>query len=154
MYALFTCASAVCVYMVGGFYHLLIVIYSESHDQLVLGEPTLEDVIRQHRSEVFREDDETPHRIIIRRDQLLKDALDGVCGSRVEQHQLRITFHGEPGIDDGGLKREFFTLALQKVASNTSLMDGKESRRMLRHNTIAVQVLSFFQKCVQPNIRG
>jgi len=31
-------------------------------------------------------------------------------------------------------------LALQQVANSPLLMDGKENRRVLRHNTIAVQV--------------
>jgi len=106
----------------------------------VSGELSLEDVIRQHRSEVFGDDDETPYHITVRRDRLLKDALEGVCGSRLEQHQIKVTFYGEPGIDDGGLRREFFNLALQQVANSPLLMDGKENRRVLRHNTIAVQV--------------
>ena len=95
---------------------------------------------RHHQAEVLRMDDdhETPFRVTVRRDQLLKDALDKVCGSSlVEQHELRVTFCREPGVDNGGLRRD---VALQKVANNPSLMDGKESRRVLRHNTIVVRL--------------
>jgi len=81
-------------------------LYINSECQPIPQKPALEDIIRQHRSEVLRMDDdhETLFCVTVRRDQLLKDALDKVCGSSlVEQHELRVTFCGEPGVDDGGL---------------------------------------------------
>ena len=50
-------------------------------------------------------------------------------------------FVGEPGIDEGGPKREFFMLLLNAISNNSSLLEGSPTRRVLRHNTSAFQVL-------------
>ena len=53
-------------------------------------------------------------------------------------------FHsGEPGIDEGGPKHEFFMLLLNAISNNSSLLDGSPTRRVLRHNTTAFQVASW-----------
>jgi len=90
-------------------------------------------------NDIFISDD--VFRITIRRNHVFEDALmtfrnDGEW----EQKPLKVIFSGEPAIDYGGPRREFFTLLLKSIASNTSIMDGIENRRILRHNTTAVQV--------------
>ena len=47
---------------------------------------------------------------------------------------------GEPGIDEGGPKREYFMLLLNVISNNNSLLDGSPSQRVLWHNTSAFQV--------------
>lgn len=63
--------------------------------------------------------------------------------------QLFHPFAGEPGIDEGGPKREFFMLLLNAISNKSSLLEGSPTRRVLRHNTSAFQV-PFSEHCFLP----
>ena len=58
-----------------------------------------------------------------------------------ETSNLQVKFLGEMGVDEGGLKREYFRLLLKAIATDSSLFKGPESRRVLRHNATAFQVI-------------
>ena len=58
-----------------------------------------------------------------------------------ETKPLKVTFLGEPAVDEGGPKREFFMLLMGEIANNGSLLDGSPNNKILRHNTSAFQVL-------------
>jgi len=139
----------------------LVMFCSCSDDRL-----NLEGVIKQHNSRVVTKKDE-PYCIVIRRESLLDDGLATIC-NKPHDRPLHVTFSDEPGVDQGGICREFFSLALKKVSQSSTLMDGEVNRRVLRHNAIAVQVcfivslyLDFLNACinwscwhVQLSVRG
>lgn len=53
-----------------------------------------------------------------------------------------VTFEGEPAIDGGGPKREFFTLLLRELLSPSStirLFEGKDGKYLPLHNTDALR---------------
>ena len=54
------------------------------------------------------------------------------------KRRLSVTFIGEPGVDDGGLSREYLRL-LMKAVSDCSLLAGPPTRRIPQHNTFALQ---------------
>ena len=57
---------------------------------------------------------------------------------------MRITFVGEEAVDDGGPRREFFTLALQEMAKDGNILQGPENSRFLVHNVQALASRKFF----------
>ena len=60
--------------------------------------------------------------INIRRDHLLQDAMEQLLSLPSHQlaKQLRISFVGEEGLDEGGLKKEFFHLCWSEIFQNIS----------------------------------
>lgn len=52
-------------------------------------------------------------RVTVRRKNLWQDYIRARKSSYTPMHTIKITFCGEPGIDDGGLKREFFSEMLE-----------------------------------------
>ncbi|EKX35688.1 hypothetical protein GUITHDRAFT_46418, partial [Guillardia theta CCMP2712] len=55
--------------------------------------------------------------IRLRRSHLLQDALDELCRQRKSDlfKPLKVVFIGEEGVDEGGLKKEFFALIVQQL---------------------------------------
>lgn len=98
---------------------------------------SLEDVIKFHRAKVLTDD---ICRITIRRDKIFEDALVAIRNNDWDKKQMRVTFAGEAAVDYGGPRREFFSLLLKSIERNTSLLDGRHDRRVVRHNTTAIQV--------------
>lgn len=74
--------------------------------------------------------------ITIRRKHVWEDTLYKFkCGLNICQ-QLRVTFIGEPAIDDGGPMQEYLRLLLSAIVSNDSILSGDSDKRILRHNII------------------
>lgn len=59
----------------------------------------------------------TPHlRIVIRRENLLEDALNQLSiQSGALKKPLKIKFSGEDGVDEGGVRKEFFQLLIEQL---------------------------------------
>ena len=57
-----------------------------------------------------------------------------------DKKHLRIKFIGEPAVDGGGPRREYFMLLMGDIANNGAILDGPPDRRVLRHNTSAFEV--------------
>ena len=54
---------------------------------------------------------------------------------------MKISFEGEPGIDGGGLKIEFFTIVVRSMLSCSAtprLFEGRNGRFLPMHNTYAL----------------
>ena len=96
---------------------------------------TLEGVIEQHRAEVLYEDMFNCHRFTVRRRYIFDDTLAIIRSGLDEKKHLRVTFLGEPAVDGGGPRREFFMMLMGAISNNGSLLDGPPDRRVLRqHN--------------------
>ncbi len=55
---------------------------------------------------------------------------------------LKVTFEGEPAIDGGGPRREFFTIVLRQLLSpstNPRLFEGRNNQFLPMHNTDALR---------------
>ena len=114
-------------------YVLFIVLYSDL-------ELTTADVIKQQKAKFLYEDDHIAHRITVRCNHILEDAFVAIRSSFDEKKHIRVRFIGEPAIDEGGPRREFFMLLMGAVGNSSSLLDGPPNRRVIRHNTSAFQV--------------
>ncbi len=59
---------------------------------------------------------------------------------------LKVTFEGEPAIDGGGPRREFFTIAIRSLLSPSAtprLFEGRNGRFLPMHNTDALRANLF-----------
>ncbi len=74
-------------------------------------------------------------RIVVRRKHLLFDAMK----------YLKVTFVGEPAVDDGGPLREFFHLLVKNLSEENKLLCGPYDCRTPRKNIVEFQKNSFFQ---------
>ena len=100
-------------------------------------------MIKNHKEDFFKTDD--VYRITIRRSHVFEDSLRVFRESdHWEEKSIKIVFSGEPAIDYGGPTREYFRILLKSIANNASILDGPENRRVLRHNTRAFQVSTYF----------
>lgn len=98
---------------------------------------SLEDIIKNHKAELCIDDE---CRITVRRENIFEDAMVAISNNDWDKKLVKVTFWEEPAIDYGGPTREFFSLLLKSVENSTSLLDGSRDRRILRHNTTAIQV--------------
>ena len=98
---------------------------------------SLEDIIKRHKADLFTDGG---CRIIIRRDKAFEDALVAIGNNNWNKKLMKVTFFGEAAIDYGGPSREFFSILMRSIQKNSTLLDGCQKRRVLRHNATAIQV--------------
>ena len=100
----------------------------------------IEEIISQHRCKL---DNDRTWRITIRRNNVLEDTLRAMKTSTdldLNAKHIEVIFLGEPAIDEGGPKREFFRLLMQSIDASGILLDGAPGHRIPRRNVIAFKV--------------
>ena len=100
----------------------------------------IEEIISQHRCKL---DNDRTWRITTRRNNVLEDTLRAMKTSTdldLNAKHIEVIFLGEPAIDEGGPKREFFRLLMQLIDASGILLDGAPGHRIPRHNVIAFKV--------------
>ena len=105
---------------------------------------TIEEAIKIHRCEILGKD---VKRITVRRSHVFKDTV--VALSKFEDSSnLRVMFVGDPCIDQGGPRREYFMLLLKEICNNNIILKGPPYSRMIKHSPAAFQVTTclFFNK--------
>ena len=88
-------------------------------------------------------DELSAYRITVRRGSIMDDTLLSLRAGFDEKKHIRVRFIGEPAVDQGGPRREFFMLLMNAVANSSSLLQGPPNCRVLRHNTSAFQVIMY-----------
>ena len=101
---------------------------------------TIAQAITRHKSTLYFQDLDNSHTIKIRRNRLWDDACAEFVKEFDQSKPLQVQFVGEDGIDGGGLKREFFTLVLQKAGN---LLEGPSDCKVFRHNLVALNAKKF-----------
>ena len=85
----------------------------------------------------------TSQRLTVHRDSILPDSIAFFKKRNFDFNlPLKVTFEGEPAIDGGGPKREFFTLLLRELlsqSSNIHLFEGNDGIYLPLHNTDALR---------------
>ena len=102
---------------------------------------TLEAMLASHRASVLSEE---RLRIVVRRKFIFEDTMHKLRNDLDLSKHLRVTFVGEPAIDDGGPMREYLRLLLGAVISNNSLFCGETKSRYLRHNVMELNKRTYF----------
>ena len=69
-------------------------------------------------------------RIVVRRRCLFKDALHYFKTGIDYEKYIRVSFIGEPAVDEGGPLREFLQLLIGEIATNNALFCGSEECRV------------------------
>lgn len=87
---------------------------------------------------------ESRSRITVRRKHVLIDMLHSLRNGLDCSKYLRVTFVGEPAVDDGGPLREFLYLLLKALASSNTLFCGPNESRMPQHNVTELKKKTFY----------
>ena len=83
-----------------------------------------------------------PTRLTVNRSSILTDSISIFKQKFHFTKPLKITFEGEPAIDGGGPKREFFTILLRELLSSSAsirLFEGRDNIFLPMHNTDALR---------------
>ena len=102
-------------------------------------------LLQNHRVKLLSYDDDDTRRITVRRKHILQDTLTALrIKPWVSSKHIQVTFVGEPGVDDGGPRREYFRLLLNSIARNNTYFTGSPERRLPLPNALATQDKVFF----------
>ena len=105
----------------------------------------LGNILQEHKESIVSSDKEATRRITVRRSHLFDDTIKMLKTRPWNPlHHFKVTFLGEPGIDDGGPRREFFRLLLAEIGRKNSLFHGESDRRVPVHNVLALGEKIFF----------
>lgn len=109
---------------------------------------TVADILKEHfkRFPEFENDNsEVYSNIHVRRNHIWGDTLRAVKKASFNPiNPLRVTFIGEPAVDEGGPRREFFSLVLAKIASDGSIFHGSHDSRTFMRNVQGLQNRLFY----------
>lgn len=120
---------------------------------LIIGDETkIEEKIVGHSAEdllrtIIPSATKVPQRISVSRDLLLTDSIRFFKKREFDfTSPVRVVFEGEPAVDGGGPRREYFTLLLQALISPSSpirLFEGRDSFILPMHNMDAIRAGMF-----------
>lgn len=109
---------------------------------------TVADILKEHFigfPELENADSEVYNNIHVKRNHIWSDTLRAVKKTSFNPiNPLHVTFIGEPAVDEGGPRREFFSLVLAKVSSDRSIFHGSEDSRIFIRNFQGVQNRLFY----------
>lgn len=83
-------------------------------------------------------DVEAVEKITIRRSHIWGDTLRAWRRELDLRKPIKVTFLGEPAVDEGGPRREFLRLLMKAVSEQSSLLVGLPTRKVLLHNALAM----------------
>lgn len=104
---------------------------------------TLSKIIQENRIIYLPVDKDQYTRIVVRRKHLWADALSQFKNLN-ERKYVRVTFVGEPAVDEGGPLREFFHLLLYEIAKKNMLFSGDDDKRVPRHCIMELEKKTYF----------
>jgi hypothetical protein len=93
----------------------------------------------EHKATIVGTDEANEFRLYVRRRHLFDDSIKGMTRFTDPSKPFRVVFVGEPCVDEGGPRREFFNLFLSELSKHGGLLTGSPGKRMLLHNVIALQ---------------
>ena len=99
----------------------------------------VETILHRQKVKMLPVDRSEYQRIVVRRKHLWEDALRRFRSGINFQKYIRITFVGEPAVDDGGPLWEFLHRLMGAIASNNCLFQGREDCRVPTPNVTALE---------------
>lgn len=103
-------------------------------------------VLQQHQCKVITGRDEEDHqRIHVRRSHLFSDATRAFSRTNFNvSKMLKVVFVGEPSVDEGGPRREFFQLLLKEAFTSSGLFVGWPQNVIPIHSVEAVAANKYY----------
>ena len=99
--------------------------------------------IKDQRIKYLPVDKEQYTRVVVHRKHLWDDAMSYIK-SLDECKHIRVTFIGEPAVDEGGPLREFFHLLTAEIARKNMIFCGDEYRRIPRHSVMELDNNTYY----------
>ena len=104
------------------------------------------NVLQQHQCKVITgRDEEDRQRICVRRSHLFSDAARAFSRPNFNVSKLlKVVFVGEPSVDEGGPRREFFQLLMKEAFTSSGLFAGWPQNVVPIHSVEAVAANSYY----------
>lgn len=94
----------------------------------------MESLLNSQKVKMLPVDKSEYQRIVVRRKHIWEDTLHRFKSGINFRKYIRVTFVGEPAVDDGGPFREFLRLLIGNIVMNNTLFDGDEDCRVPTSN--------------------
>ena len=133
------------------FYKCLFLRFSGNEASAMSDTVKVKHILLQHQDKVMCGGSEDMQRIVVRRSHLFSDALRTF--SRLTFEYLKVTFVGEPDVDEGGPRRELFRLLIQS-ASTSGLFAGSPGHLTPIHCVEALSSNKFYVALATALIQG
>ena len=105
----------------------------------------IQNTLRLHRNAVMTSDDGNFQRINVRRSDVFMDGIYAFRRATFDTTKLlKVRFIGEPAVDQGGPRREFFRLFLSEMGQKSGLFCGWPNHVSPVSNSQAVANKTFF----------
>ena len=123
-------------------YYIIHALISGRETEKIVGN-SLEEILHK----IAPSEAKAPVRIAISRDELFTDSISFFKKREFNfESPIKVVFEGEPAVDGGRPKREYFTLLLQMLISPSSpvrLFEGRDSSILPMHNMDAIRAGMF-----------
>ena len=96
-------------------------------------------ILKEHKATLLSAASDNELRLIVRRRHLFHDSVKGVRHLNDLSKHFKVIFVGEPGVDEGAPRREFFHLFLEELGNQGTLFTGPPEKQELLHNTMALE---------------
>ena len=103
-----------------------------------------QQALGRFQSSLFPKGTDTYQRLTVRRSHIWDDSVRLFTRGIATNKQFKVTFLGEPAVDVGGPRREYFTLLLKAAANNNGLFEGPLEHRIPVHNMSALMEKTYF----------
>ena len=102
-------------------------------------------VLKEHFDSTIHHDLDDVNRVTVRRKHIWRDAIRAMSRPTFDPCKcVQVTFIGEEAVDGGGPRCEFFALALQELADDSSIFQGPPHGRFFLHNVQALASRKYF----------
>ena len=100
---------------------------------------SIDAILHRQKVKMLPVDRSEYQQIVVRRKHLWEDALHRFQSGINFRKYIRVTFVGEPAVDDGGPLRDFFHRLMGAIATNNCLFHGEEDCRVPAPNVTALE---------------
>ena len=104
---------------------------------------SIDAILHRQKVKMLPVDRSEYQQIVVRRKHLWEDALHHFQSGINFRKYIRITFVGEPAVDDGGPLRDFFHRLMGAIATNNCLFHGEEDCRVPVPNVTALEKCTY-----------
>ena len=96
-------------------------------------------ILKEHKATLLGAASDNEFRLTVQCQHPFHDSVKGMRHLNDSSKHFKVIFVGEPGVDEGGPRCEFFHLFLAELGNQGTLFTGPPEKRVLLHNTMALE---------------
>ena len=96
-------------------------------------------ILKEHKATLLGAASDNEFRLTVQCQHPFHDSVKGMRHLNDSSKHFKVIFVGEPDVDEGGPRCEFFHLFLAELGNQGTLFTGPPEKRVLLHNTMALE---------------